>query len=176
MSDSRSPVIDQSQPTVGVAGEPGPKLARDAAMVLGIAYTAMPFASSLEAEAERWLRLLRLHGEAGAILQALGVSEMALPEHDEEVDAHSRDLDNGRDTVGWVSTRAVQIARQRGADLVCTTDVLLAVIHVYGADFDHVLRTHGTDREEVVAQLDARASSEAGVSAQTPGHDPAKRS
>ena len=57
----------------------GPALAPDAAMVLGIASTAMPFARNREAEAERWLRLLRLHGEVGIALQALGVSETSLP-------------------------------------------------------------------------------------------------
>ena len=33
------------------------------------------------------------------------------------------------------------------------TDVLLAVMHVYGPDFDHVLRVHGTDRGEVLERL-----------------------
>ena len=56
----------------------GSALAPDAAIVLGIASTAMPFARTPEAEAERWLRVLRLHGEAGAALQALGVSEGTL--------------------------------------------------------------------------------------------------
>jgi len=142
--------------TIDVTDATGPGLAPDAAMVLGIAYTAMPFAGSLEGEAERWLRVLRLHGESGALLQSLGVSEMALPEHDELPEDHARDLDGGRDTVGWVSTRAVQIAAERDAPLVTTIDVLLAVMHVYGADFDHVLRTHGTDRAEVVERLSAR--------------------
>ena len=50
-------------------------LAPDAAMALGIAATAMPFARTPEGEAERWLRVLRLHGESGIALQALGVSE-----------------------------------------------------------------------------------------------------
>ena len=47
-------------------------------MVLGIASTAMPFARTADEEAERWLRVLRLHGEVGAALQALGVSEDSL--------------------------------------------------------------------------------------------------
>src|ERR1019366_7136527 len=49
---------------------PGLALAPDAAMVLGIASTAMPFARTREEEAERWLRVLRLHGEVGIALQA----------------------------------------------------------------------------------------------------------
>ena len=58
-----------------------PTLAPDAAMVLGIAATAIPFARTPEDEAERWLRLLRLHGEVGAVLQAIGVSEDSIREH-----------------------------------------------------------------------------------------------
>ena len=58
-----------------------PTLAPDAAMVLGIAATAIPFARTPEDEAERWLRILRLHGEVGAALQALGVSEDSLRAH-----------------------------------------------------------------------------------------------
>ncbi len=59
----------------------------DSALVLGMASTAIPFARSREEEAERWLRILRLHGEAGAALQALGVSEAPLEApsvHEEE--------------------------------------------------------------------------------------------
>src|SRR5579885_2166064 len=47
----------------------------DAAMALGLASTAMPFAASRRAEALRWLRILRLHGEAARVLCALGVGE-----------------------------------------------------------------------------------------------------
>lgn len=155
--DETKRTADATRRAVGAVGDARPRLAPDAAIVLGIASTAMPFAGDLEAEAERWLRVLRLHGDAGVVLQALGVSEMALPELDEEVDVQARNQDSGRDTVGWVSRRAVQIARERGATLVGTTDVLEAVMHVYGTDFDHVLRTHGTDRDEVIERLDARA-------------------
>ena len=63
----------------------GPVLAPDAAIALGIASTAMPFARTPEEEVERWLRVLRLHGQVGITLQALGVSEVPLP-----TEEHSR--------------------------------------------------------------------------------------
>src|SRR5690606_24386934 len=53
-------------------------LSQDAALVVALAGTAMPFAHSREDEAERWLRTLRLHGTVGATLQALGVGEASL--------------------------------------------------------------------------------------------------
>jgi hypothetical protein len=143
---------------VDLAPKAGPGLAPDAAMVLGIASTAMPFAGSPEAEAQRWLRVLRLHGEAGAALQALGVSEMPLDAQGEGADhpqgAHANGSD--RDTVGRVSKRAVHIANRRGANVVGTTDLLMAVMQVYGTDFDRVLRAYGTDRDEVIEQLGTR--------------------
>ena len=37
-------------------------------------------------------------------------------------------------------------------------DVLVAVMEVYGEDFDHVLRVHGTDRSEVVQRLSLQAA------------------
>jgi hypothetical protein len=133
----------------------GPALAPDAAMVLGIASTAMPFARNREAEAERWLRLLRLHGEVGIALQALGVSEMSLPapasEHLDRPDPQGPDPD----AVDAVTEHTVRIARERGAHGVATTDVLMAVMHVYGEDFDRVLLAHGTDRDEVLERVTA---------------------
>jgi hypothetical protein len=141
-----------------------PTVAPDAAIVLGIASTAMPFARTPEAEAERWLRILRLHGEAGAALQALGVSEGRLDEH-----AHDADLEHPPDSadrgseappagqrpdpVERVIDEAVEIADRRGRAGVATTDLLLAVVCVYGDDFDRVLRAHGTDRDELVQRL-----------------------
>jgi hypothetical protein len=132
----------------------GPTLAPDAAMVLGIASTAMPFARNREAEAERWLRLLRLHGEVGIALQALGVSETALPPSiDELQDRPDPNEAQDLDAVEAVTEHTVRIARERGARGVATTDVLMAVMHVYGEDFDRVLRAHGTDRDEVLERL-----------------------
>ncbi len=127
----------------------GLALAPDAAMVLGIASTAMPFARTREDEAERWLRVLRLHGEVGIALQALGVSEVALPRESESLQA-----DPARpDAVAAVTEEMVQIAAERGVHGVGTTEVLMAVMRVYGPDFDRVLRAHGTDSDEVLGRL-----------------------
>jgi hypothetical protein len=126
-------------------------------MVLGIASTAMPFARTPEDEAERWLRVLRLHGEVGIALQALGVSEGSLQVQEEGTDrAHTAPASvDDRDVVAQVTEDAGHIASRRGANGVATTDVLMAVMHFYGADFDRVLRAHGTDRDEVIERLGA---------------------
>jgi hypothetical protein len=129
----------------------GVMLAPDAAMVLGIASTAMPFARTREEEAERWLRLLRLHGEVGIALQGLGVSEVPLPREGVNLEA-----DPARaDAVSAVTERLAQIVDEREVHSVGTTEVLMAVMHVYGEDFDRVLRAHGTDPEEVLERLGA---------------------
>lgn len=135
-----------------------PALAPDAVIVLGIASTAMPFARTPEAEAERWLRVLRVHGEAGIALQALGVSEGSLQAPGEGTDRERTTPDRvgDRDVVAQVTEEAVRIASRRGATGVATTDVLMAVMHVYGADFDRVLRAHGTDCDEVIERLAAK--------------------
>jgi hypothetical protein len=134
-----------------------PALAPDAAIALGIASTAMPFARTPEEEVERWLRVLRLHGRVGIALQALGVSEEPLPGSDESA-GHDRPgasavADGERDAVARVTEYAVRVADRRRARALATTDILMAVMHVYGEDFDRVLRVHGTDREEVLERL-----------------------
>jgi hypothetical protein len=128
-------------------------LAPDAEIVLGIASTAMPFARTREDEVERWLRLLRLHGQVGTALQALGVSEGALPEETGAVHASHGDVRAEHDAVALVSERSVRMAAQRGAPAIATTDVLLAVMSVYGDEFDWALRAHGTDSGEVLTRL-----------------------
>jgi hypothetical protein len=137
--------------------EVGPGVAGDAAIVLGLASTALPFAGTTEAQAERWLRVLRLQGAAGAALQALGVSEAPLSSGGEGADHRPRGHDGDPEIVDRVSERAVEAASRRGAHVVETTDVLMAVMHVYGADFDRVLQAHGTDRDELLERLRAEA-------------------
>lgn len=130
------------------------ELAPDTAIVLGIATTAMPFARTREDEAERWLRVLRMHGEVGAALQALGVAEGPLHPH-EVSDLTSADPSD-HDALRLVTEQAAHIAAEREARRgIATTDLLLAVMHVYGADFDRVLETHGTNRDELIERLGA---------------------
>jgi hypothetical protein len=131
-----------------------PSVAPDAAMVLGIASAAMPFALTADEEAERWLRVLRLHGDVGVALQALGVSEDSLaPEHDDAgVDAGG-EASEPHDAVKKIAEEAVAVATARNSAGVATTDILVAVMNVYGAHFDRVLRAHGTDRAEVLERL-----------------------
>jgi hypothetical protein len=136
-----------------MTSEPG--LDPDAALVLGIASTAMPFARSSVDQAERWLRVLRLHGEAGAALSGLGVSEGRLEARDERANGERGEPANGEagDAIALVSAEAGRIANHRGAQSIGTTDVLVAVMYVYGPEFDRVLEAHGTDRAQVLARL-----------------------
>jgi hypothetical protein len=141
-----------------------PTLAPDAAIVIGIAATAIPFARTPEDEAERWLRVLRLHGEVGSAMQALGVSEESIklhPENGHVVPVASAPRTGGlpadadADVIVTVVERAARIAAERGAAGVTTTDILLAVLDVYGAVFERALRAHGTDTGEVLERLAA---------------------
>jgi hypothetical protein len=140
---------------------PKPTLAPDAAMVLGIAATAIPFARTPEDEAERWLRVLRLHGEVGHVLQAIGVSEDVIsvsPENgraDPAASGAQAPAGERRDVIALVGQRAERIAVARGSAGVATTDVLVAVLQVYGPVFEQALRAHGTDADEVLERLAA---------------------
>jgi hypothetical protein len=159
-SRTQRPRDASSDPPPAPEREPNAPLSpdTDAAMVLGMAATAMPFAPSVDAEAERWLRILRLYGEAGAALQGLGVSEAPLEpiggEAEDERPALTR-LD-GRGVVAAVTEHAILAAGRRGAGTIGTSDVFVAVVQVYGADFDRVLWAHGTDSDEVLERLGVR--------------------
>jgi hypothetical protein len=129
-------------------------LSQDAAIVLALAETAIPFAISAEDEAERWVRVLRLHGQVGQALQALGVGEAPLQTiaqpHAVRV-LRARPL--GEDPVADVSLAARRLASKRGARAAATVDVLFAVIGVYGKTFDRALYIRGTSVEELLTRL-----------------------
>ena len=134
-------------------GKP-PPVSQDAAIVLGLASTALPFATSVEDEAERWLRILRMHGQVGVALQALGVPEGPLetgagerPPRDVE------ESDRRVDPVTEVLTKSRELARRRGAGTTGTLDILFALFSVYRSAFDRALYARGTSREELLASL-----------------------
>jgi hypothetical protein len=137
-----------------------PPLTADAALLLGIASTAMPFAQSVEEQAERWLRALRRHGESGAVLASLGVTESPVSRLEEGGRADSLPPVEA-DPVDIVSEHAGILAAQRAAAKIATTDVLVAVMHVYGEVFDRVLEAHGVKRDELAARLDRSDRAEA---------------
>src|SRR3954471_22427567 len=90
-------------------------LSQDAALVVALAGTAIPFAHSAEDEAERWLRAMRLHGQVGATLQALGVGESPLmtgSEHDHSEGHGTPNL--GPEVLDDVTERACHFATSRG--------------------------------------------------------------
>jgi hypothetical protein len=128
-------------------------LSQDAALVVALAGTAMPFAHSAEDEAERWLRALRLHGQVGAALQALGVGESPL------MTGSAADEDGpgtpplGVEVLDEVTRRSADFAEARHAETVGTADLLFAVLDIYGRLFDRVLYLRGTSREELAERL-----------------------
>jgi hypothetical protein len=124
------------------------RLSQDAAIVLGLAGTAMRFARSREDEAERWLRVLRMHGRVGEALQALGVPEAPLM-----TEARPAPSPPNRDSVDDICARAVRMANARTADRVGTLDLLFAVLATYGGAFDRALYIRGTSREELLERL-----------------------
>lgn len=134
-------------------------LSQDAALVVALAGTAMPFAHSAEDEAERWLRAMRLHGEVGSTLQALGVGEAPLmtgTDHEHSEGHGTPRL--GPDVLDAVTQRADEFATARHAETVGTTDVLFGVLDVYGKLFDRALYLRGTSRDELVERLTAAAA------------------
>ena len=126
------------------------KLSQDAAIVLGLAGTAISFAHSREDEAERWLRVLRMHGRVGESLQALGVPEAPLMTHARPLPAEGTPP---RAAVDAVYRRATAMAVARAADRVGTIDVLFAVLATYRRAFDRALYIRGTSREELLERL-----------------------
>ena len=127
-------------------------LSQDAALVVALAGTAMSFAHSAEDEAERWLRALRLHGQVGVALQALGVGEAPLMTSAADEDGPGTPP-LGVEVLDQVTSRAVEFAETRRAETVGTPDLLFAVLDVYGRLFDRVLYLRGTSREELAERL-----------------------
>ena len=129
------------------------KVSLEATLVLALARTALPFARTRTQEAERWLRVMRVHGQVGAALQALGVGERPLEGPSDEPREGERR--SHADTIDLVTRRAMDFARQTGAECMGTVHVLFAVLEVYGWAFDQELYRRGTSRDEIFERLAA---------------------
>jgi len=126
-------------------------MSQDAALVVALAGTAIPFAHSAEDEAERWLRALRLHGEVGRVMQALGVSESPLTD---DADAGPPDTPPfGEEVLERVIRTAAGNTAERDGETVGTQDLMRAVIEHYGELFERALYVRGTSAEELVEHL-----------------------
>lgn len=133
-------------------------LSEDAALVTALAGTAMAFSHCAEDEAERWLRALRLHGQVGSALQALGVGEAPLDREttDAEIcDEPASSPPLGGPAVDQTVRDAERRALERGAEAVGTADLLLALLDVYGEPIDQALQSRGATRDEVIERLAA---------------------
>jgi len=132
-------------------------LSEDAALVTALAGTAMAFSHCAEDEAERWLRALRLHGQVGTALQALGVGEAPL-ESEAAVDVcedASSHPPLGEPALKRTVLEAERRALERRARAVGTADLLLALLDVYGEPLDEALELRGATRGEVIERLAA---------------------
>jgi hypothetical protein len=145
------------------SGSPEPadvhvSLTEDAAMVLAIASTAMPFAQSRDAQAERWLRALRTSGEAGIVLMSLGTSnDPGEGTSDCAVEDQSgRAME--RDVVAAITREARLIADLRKHRAIHTTDLLDAVMDVYGPTFARALTRHGVNADDMTKRLGFEAA------------------
>lgn len=139
---------------VPMSQSPEPRLSTDAAIVLALAETAVPFAGSSEDEAERWMRVLRMHGQVGSALQGLGLSEAPLSSAAQpraiRIIRRRRANEN---IVMTVQQRACEFAVERGHGAVGTVDILFAVLDIYRGVFDRALYARGVTREELLERL-----------------------
>ena len=129
----------------------------EAAIVLTLAEFTVPFATTRQDEAERWLRVLRQEGQVGVALQALGVDEppqLATRAEPSDPAAVAR----GHEAVRAVGAQARDLTRERGGEHTTTVDVLFAVILAYGPLFDRTLYAAGAGRVELLDQLGDRAN------------------
>jgi len=128
-------------------------LSEDAALVTALAGTAMAFSHCAEDEAERWIRALRLHGQVGSVLQALGVGEAPLETTANLCEEPESTPALGQEALDRSMRAAEHRACTRGAETVGTADLLLALFDVYGEKLDRALQVRGASRDEVLQRL-----------------------
>ena len=156
-SVGRPVVIWRSEPEGGPASggsgvEAFPKpaadpceLSEDAATVVGLVSTALPFTSGPDEEVERWLKALSRNGDAGFVLDAAGVRDRPAPEPQAPSRSTSPRLPADADPVDAVTAYANRTVRSRGETTTRSTDLLEAVRDLYGDVFEEVLSRHSAE-------------------------------
>ena len=104
------------------------RLSGDAALVLGLAATAMPFSHSAEDQSESWLRTLRLHGGVGKALAGLGMSEEQLIARAVPARQCTGTPVPDGDVVERVARSAVEFTVARGGQTTGTADLFFALL------------------------------------------------
>jgi hypothetical protein len=125
---------------------------QDVILVAALAATAIPFSQSAEDQAERWLRIMRLHGQVGLALQELGVGEAPLMTR-AEPSAEQSGTAAADEVVKVVVGRACEFAAMREATAVSTPDLMFALLMIYGGLMDRALYARGTSRDELLERL-----------------------
>lgn len=144
ISEVEEPAEQPTESDFPVPDSPQPAPSQDAAIVLALAATALPFASTEAEQAECWLRMLRRHGAVGQALEAAGVAEAPIDVLAEP--ASSRDSGGGEELVRRVTDTAVDFAGKHGSRTVDTVHLLMAVLSIMGPTFDRGLYAAGTSR------------------------------
>lgn len=137
-----------------------------AAIFLALAEALVPFAASRADEAERWLRIMREHGNVGDALANLGMvsGQLSTP----SLGSASRQPDP--ESVTAVASDAASFAAERNAPAIGGADVLFAVILQYGSLFDRALyAATNKQRHELLAAL-GRQDERAPDTASAPRH------
>lgn len=129
------------------------ELSEDAAAVVGLVATAMPFAGGPADQVERWLKALARNGDAGFVLDAAGIAERSAGNPAAPASAASSALPPEADPVDEVTAHANRAVRSRGERTTRSTDLLEAVRDLYGDVFEDVLRRHSAQPEGALERL-----------------------
>jgi hypothetical protein len=150
----------------GVGAKPGdpleglePPPSRHAAAALILGYLTVPPEAHPVDQAERWVRILRLHGRTGHALRQAGVRERPLA----TVAERARGSNGRGGPRRQVFTRAAEVARQAGASTTDTVHVLFAVRAVLGSSLDRALYGHGIGWDQLLSQLAGEPAARATV-------------
>ena len=130
-----------------------PRFCNAAKIAVALAATALPFARSHSEEAERWLRILRVHGVVGNAMQSLGLPEDALVRGTNAAAGEPCQPGALEAVIGAARSHA----RERGDHAITTEDLLTGVLANYGTAFEHALAVRGTSAAELLEQVAARA-------------------